>query len=99
VSGFFATIPVDDGALATWGIMPTNNMNPYSGGTFVFNNNGDLFSDLSAFAWGAQGSDLAFEMVLGQTEPSVVPEPATVLLMGTGMGILLLGAARRRRRT
>ena len=97
VSGFFNNIPVTD-ALSAWGNMQTSNMNPYPGGAFVVSNSGDSFSDLSTFAWGVQTSDLAFEVVLGET-PTVIPEPSTVLLMGTGMGLLLLGVARRKRRT
>ena len=43
--------------------------------------------------------DLTFEVVLGDAGPSVVPEPSTVLLMGTGMAIMLFGFSRRRRRS
>jgi hypothetical protein len=66
----------------------------------VFNNNGDDFDLLSTSGWSDFGtSDLAFEMVFENVvDPTVIPEPSTVLLMGTGMGILLVGIARKRRR-
>lgn len=35
--------------------------------------------------------------VRAATDPTVVPEPATVLLLATGLGIIGVGALRRRR--
>jgi hypothetical protein len=98
-SGHFGAIPLDD-AIASWGQIQTAVIDPYVNGHFVFNNNGDDFSQLSTVPWiSFDGADLAFELQFtGGAEPSVVPEPSTVLLMGTGMGILLLGVVRRRRR-
>jgi len=97
-SGHFATIPVSVAA-SSWGLVPTST-DPYAGGGFVFNNSGDNLALLSTTSWSGFGqSDLAFEMVFdnGQS-PSVVPEPSVVLLTGTGLGILLLGWSRKRRR-
>ena len=98
-SGLFGSIPPTS-AQTSWGFIPTVGTDAYSGGGFVFNNSGNDFSLLSTTAWVPLGStDLAFEMVFDNTAPTVIPEPSTVLLMGTGMGILLLGLSRKRRRT
>jgi PEP-CTERM motif len=93
-SGHFADI-ASASALTAIGLVSDH----YPGGAFWFNNNGDDISKLSIESWTAFGTDLAFEITLSENEPSVVPEPSTVLLMGTGMGILLLGVARRKRRS
>ena len=95
-SGLFANIPIDQ-ATASVGVLQTN----VDGGigTFRFNNSGDVFSSLFLpSSWQMQDRDLAFEAVFDNVEPSVVPEPSTVLLLGTGLGILLLGVRRGRRR-
>jgi hypothetical protein len=101
-SGHFGVIPLSN-ATASWGQIQTDAIDPYGPGHFVFNNSGDDLSLLSTTSWlSFDGGDLAFELQFaGGAEPSgptVVPEPSTVLLVGTGMAILLLGIARRRRR-
>ena len=98
-SGHFGAIPPEV-ALTSWGSVPTNGGYHYTGGNFVFNNNGDDFGLLSTTGWSDFGtSDLAFEMLFDNgAAPTVIPEPSTILLMGTGMGILLVGIARKRRR-
>jgi hypothetical protein len=99
-SGHFASTSLAS-ATASWGFVPTDGTDAYPEGGFVFLNSGDNFSLLSTTPWGTVGaSDLAFEMVFDNGEvPTVIPEPSTVLLMGTGMGILMLGLARKRRRS
>lgn len=101
-SGHFGAIPLAT-SQASWGQIQTNAIDPYAPGHFVFNNNANDLSLLFTTSWlSFDGGDLAFEMQFtGGPEPSpgVVPEPSTVVLMGTGMGILLLGVVRRRRRT
>ena len=100
-AGHFGAIPLDTG-MVSWGQIQTAAIDPYPAGHFVFSNNGNDFALLSTLPWTSfDGGDLAFELrFTGGPEPSpgVVPEPSTVLLMGTGMGILLLGVVRRRRR-
>jgi hypothetical protein len=82
--------------MVSWGQIQTAAIDPYPAGHFVFSNNGNDFALLSTLPWTSfDGGDLAFELrFTGGPEPSpgVVPEPSTVLLMGTGMGILLLGS-------
>lgn len=97
-SGLFGSIPVTT-ARTSWGFIPTDGTDAYPGGGFVFNNSGDVFSALSTTSWSPLGAtDLAFEMEFSSVVPTVIPEPSTVLLMGTGMGLLFLGMVRKRRR-
>ena len=101
-SGHFGAIPLTD-AITAWGQIQTAAIDPYPDGHFVFNNNGDDFSLLSTTAWTSfDGGDLAFEMQFTNgaepSSPGVVPEPSTVVLMGTGLGLLGMGVVRKRRR-
>jgi len=100
-SGHFGAISLVN-AVASWGQIQTAAIDPYANGHFVFSNNGNDFSLLSTIPWTSfDGADLAFELQFTsgvEPSPGVIPEPSTVLLVGTGMGILLIGVARRRRR-
>lgn len=57
----------------------------YSGGQFVFINNGSNFSSLTSDAWfGLENSDLAFSMTFSDGSVSV-PEPGTLALLMLGL--------------
>jgi len=94
-SEHFGAIPVAD-ATARWGYL---NADEYAGGGFWFFNNGDDFSLLSSASWenfvGGGVDDLAFEMQFGEAG-TVIPEPSTILLLGTGLVALAIGVRRRR---
>ena len=65
-----------------------------SGGELVFAFNGDDFPSLTTTPWTTgNGEQLQFEATFNGT---VVPEPATVLLLGCG--VFIIGAVRARRR-
>lgn len=78
-----------------WGYLTSN---AYSGGEFVFFNNGNDVTKVTSTNWdgpqwwGGNGSDLAFQVEL--TTP--VPEPETYAMLLAGLG--LMGAVARRRR-
>ena len=94
VSGHFGDIPVSDAA-TDWGYLAVDG---YDGGRFWFQNSLDDLSLLATNGWSTLGAaDLAFELQFDQGGPTVIPEPATVILLGTGMGILLLGVRRRKK--
>ncbi|MES2124293.1 MAG: PEP-CTERM sorting domain-containing protein [Gemmatimonadota bacterium] len=70
---------------------------PYGGGNFVFQNGTDHTSDWD----GLTGSDLAFIASFDRVPSGgeeVVPEPATMTLLATGL-FGMAGAARRKRRS
>jgi hypothetical protein len=70
-----------------------NGADVYSGGQFVFNNNGSNFSSLTSEDWQKNfqgiGSDLAFSMTFSDVS---VPEPSTLVILA----LSLMGLASRR---
>lgn len=68
----------------------------YSGGQFIYNNNGNDFSSLGTVGWTTNyigSGDLAFRATLDAT----VPEPSTYALAAIA-GMTLAGIARRRKK-
>lgn len=70
----------------------------YAGGNFIFMNNGENTADWTTTAWSSGfASDVRFEATFEGTGGPVVPEPATWIMMVTGLMALGLAAQRRRR--
>lgn len=65
----------------------------YPDGQVVFLFNGDP----AAATWNDGPADLHFEMNFAAQAPVVTPEPATILLLGTGLTALAAAARRRRK--
>jgi hypothetical protein len=85
ISDVYDEISADD--KGSWG----RNNNPYTGGTFVFLNNGNTSSQWTSTTWSTIAQDLAFKLVFAGDAPAPpdVPEPGSFMLLGSG--ILALG--------
>jgi len=74
-----------------WSYSPTN---AYAGGTFVYQNNGDDVAEWTGSGWDFFTEDLQFEANFNE---SVVPEPASMVLLGSGLAGIALIVRRRRK--
>jgi hypothetical protein len=94
---FFNTSNLFDGENggSHWGA--TGGADTYSGGAFVFLNNGSNFGALTTDNWTTDwlgtGSDLAFTMTFSDQAP--IPEPATMTLIGLGLAGLVVRSRRK----
>jgi hypothetical protein len=90
-----------DGAVGLADVGWMANASAYTGGAFVYYNNGSNFGLLTTNTWNglAWGGDLAFMMDLSATPvASAVPVPAAAWLFGSGL-MGLVGISRHRART
>lgn len=88
---YFTTSGIQDNTSSTnaWGFTADT---AYSGGTFVYLNNGNDRSQLTSAAWNsALGGDLAFTATLAP-----VPEPSSYVLLLAGLGLVGVFARRRK---
>ena len=79
------------------GVFGARSDNTYAGGQFVYLNNGPNFGLLTTDPWSTFGTsyDLAFVANFSTPAGAEVPEPAAMLLFGTGLAGV---AARMRKR-
>lgn len=95
-SGFFASMPPDGALVSMEGTLSGS----YTGGQFVYSNNGDDFSILTTQEWDLSGNAEFFQTRFYAEfsgDVAVVPEPSTVLLMFSGLSAVLLVARKRKR--
>lgn len=97
---FLSTSGLDGVGQTSWASAGSN---PYAGGAFVFLNGGQVAAQWTNESWTTNwegaGSDLQLEMAFNPAlDPSVVPEPISVALLGSGhVAMGGIGAMRRRR--
>ena len=85
---FVSTSLFQDGYL-DYGVIGVTGANQYAGGNIVLKQNNTDFGQLSTSAWSSSPTvDLTFAMQLspGSSTTSSVPEPSTLLLLGSGLG-------------
>ncbi|MGV3709216.1 MAG: PEP-CTERM sorting domain-containing protein [Gemmatimonas sp.] len=95
-SGYFASMPPDGASVSMEGTLAGT----YTGGQFVFHDNGDDFSKLTTEEWALSGNAESFQTRFYAEfsgDVAVVPEPSTYLLMFSGLSAVLLVARKRKR--
>lgn len=91
---FFSTSGLQSGQPGSQVSWSTNLSNVYSGGSFVFLNNGDTFSSLTTNNWNTYS---AYDVQMNVNfDGAGVPEPSTYAMMGAGLAALVALRARRR---
>lgn len=96
-SGLFASIGP---AVATAGV-ESSLTGTYTGGQFVYTDNGDSFGKLTTDAWDFAGGlpeyQAHFNASFSRAAITAVPEPSSLILLVTGVSALLIVVARKKR--
>ncbi|MBN2337042.1 MAG: PEP-CTERM sorting domain-containing protein [Acidobacteria bacterium] len=80
---------------ATWGAIPHNA--PFSTYSFGFSLGSDYIVRLYIEGFGADNVGPILDNVVFSDRTAPIPEPASLLLLGTGLGVIGLGTWRRKR--